>query len=196
MGTPKHRALSPVVRLSPIVPPLVAQSPKMLMMRDTPQSKGKKVILTSVKELEGPRDQKNLLQWKHRGLQLLNHHEQCVSLHSTATTNEWTASSTELSRMKRHEWIRWANKAHGELLYQFKKQAERWIQESKYRLTRKNRQANKRLRNTPRRTPSKKPRDAYHHFRTTCNIMPKMDHLKGWHDGCSRYMPMMMKIMK
>mmetsp|Transcript_120280 Transcript_120280/g.209443 ORF Transcript_120280/g.209443 Transcript_120280/m.209443 type:complete len:108 (+) Transcript_120280:228-551(+) len=105
MGTPKHRALSPVVRLSPIVPPLVAQSPKMLMMRDTPQSKGKKVILTSVKELEGPRDQKNLLQWKHRGLQLLNHHEQCVSLHSTATANEWAASSTALSRMKRHEWM-------------------------------------------------------------------------------------------
>uniref|UniRef100_A0A7S1I115 Uncharacterized protein n=1 Tax=Eutreptiella gymnastica TaxID=73025 RepID=A0A7S1I115_9EUGL len=162
VGTPKPRALSPVVRQSPTLPPPVAQSPKMLMMRDTPQGKRKKALPASVKKLEGPRDQKNLLQWKHRGLQLLNYHEQFVSLHSTATTAEWKASSTALSRMNRHEWIQWANKAHGEILYQFKKQAERWIQESKYRLRHKNRQANKRFCNTPRRTPSKKPRDAYH----------------------------------
>mmetsp|Transcript_120264 Transcript_120264/g.209416 ORF Transcript_120264/g.209416 Transcript_120264/m.209416 type:complete len:205 (+) Transcript_120264:702-1316(+) len=196
VGTPKPRALSPVVRQSPTLPPPVAQSPKMLMMRDTPQGKRKKALPASVKKLEGPRDQKNLLQWKHRGLQLLNYHEQFVSLHSTATTAEWKASSTALSRMNRHEWIQWANKAHGEILYQFKKQAERWIQESKYRLTRKNRQANKRLHNTPRGHLPRSHEMPPINFRSTCNIMPKMDHLKGRHDGCSQYMPIMMKIIK
>ena len=91
-----------------------------------------------------------------QGLQSLNYHAHCVNAHDTAVGNAWSAAAKAHSRLKRHEWVRWANKEHGLLLYQYKKQAEQWLREAEVRLARRMPQASKPLRITPRKAPAKK----------------------------------------
>ena len=42
----------------------------------------------------------------------------------------WSATATAYFRRKTHDWIKWANKEHGMMWYQFRKHTNRWLQEA------------------------------------------------------------------
>ena len=76
-------------------------------------------------------------------MQSLNYYVHCVNTHNTAVISAWSTVAVAQTRIKRHEWVRWANREHGMLLYPYKRQAEQWLREAEVMLIKKKAQASK-----------------------------------------------------
>ena len=168
---PWRRVLSPVLRGSTAyeTPPSTPRNEALGLGRlepgDTPQGKRSKVTLPQLPAVVCPAAQKSqLLQWKQKGLQLLNHHDQCANTQDAMVREALSASASVFFRRRRHGWIEWASKEHGILWYRFEKQVYQWFQEAKVAIAAMSAkrvvQAGKRPYDIPRMTPPKKLKPA------------------------------------
>ena len=106
-----------------------------------------------------------LMQWKRHGLQLLNCYDQYTKTQDVVVRRTWSTTATAYFKRKTHNYIKWVNKEHGMMWYQFRKLTHQWLQEAEAAVaamrTTTVMQANKRLRDTPRKTPAKKLKPVY-----------------------------------
>ena len=169
--TPKRRARSALPRRSATcgttfgTPRHVPLNLGKLEPGDTPQGKRTKVVPIPV-PIPVPatvclEEQKSrLMQWKRHGLQLLNRYDQYTKTRDMVVRRMLSTAATAYFKRKTHRWIQWANKEHGTMWYQFRKQTYQLLQEPETAVaalrTATVMQASKRLRHTPQKTPAKK----------------------------------------